>query len=74
LPIVPVTIIGAHEAFPDDGTLLIYPRVIKVLIGDPIETKDIPLEEAEHLKKRIYRTIYDTLVEEIDRKKSAAQP
>lgn len=72
LPIVPVTIVGAHEAFPDDGTLLIYPRVIKVIIGDPIETKDIPIEESENLKKRIYKTIYDNIVADMDRRKANA--
>lgn len=72
VPIVPVTILGAHEAFPDDGTLLVYPRKITVVFGDPIETTGLKMEDVDFLKKKVYRIIYDGIIEDMERRQVIA--
>lgn len=66
LPIVPVTIIGADEAFPDDGSLLVYPRVIRVIFDDPIETEGMSVDDSENLKRKVYRIMYENIIREKD--------
>lgn len=61
VPIVPVSIMGASEALPDDGRYLLHPTRVRVVFHAPIETSGMQLAEANALKDRVYRTIYEQL-------------
>jgi 1-acyl-sn-glycerol-3-phosphate acyltransferase len=47
-PVVPVAIIGAHDAMPK-GSLLIWPVTIRVRAGEPIETASLGLDDRDRL-------------------------
>lgn len=61
IPIVPMTILGAARALPDDGKLLLHPTKVRVIFHDPIETAGMDISEAGELKKRVYAQIWDTI-------------
>lgn len=62
VPIVPVTIIGADKALPDNGKYLLHPTRVRVIFHPPIETTDMEVKEAGALNQLVYGTIFDTLV------------
>lgn len=62
VPIVPVTIIGADRALPDNGKFLIHPTRVRVIFHPPIETEDMVVQQAAALKETVYGTIYNTLL------------
>lgn len=61
--IVPVTIIGADRAMPDNGKFLIHPTKVRVIFHAPIETDEMVVQQAAALKEQVYGTIYNTLLE-----------
>lgn len=61
-PIVPMTIIGADHALPDDGRFLIHPHRVKVIFHDPIPTTGMDISEAANLRDQVYTQIFDTLI------------
>lgn len=61
VPIVPMTILGADKAFPDDGTLLLYPTRVRVIYHDPIDTSGMTVDDAPALKRQVYAIIYEQI-------------
>jgi 1-acyl-sn-glycerol-3-phosphate acyltransferase len=61
-PVVPVTILRADKALPDDGRYLIYPQRIRVLFHAPIPTTDLAVADAPALRDQVYQIIFDTLI------------
>jgi 1-acyl-sn-glycerol-3-phosphate acyltransferase len=49
-PVVPVALIGAHEAMPR-GSRLIWPVAIRVRAGEPIETAALTMDDRDWLKE-----------------------
>lgn len=70
IPIVPVTIIGADKALPDNGKFLLHPTVVRVIFHEPIETKDMVVAQAAELKEQVYEVIHERLTG----KKRPAEP
>lgn len=64
VPVVPVTILGADIAMPDNGKLLIYPHRIRVIIHDPIPTLGLELSDAAKLRDQVYDLMFETIVKE----------
>lgn len=64
IPIVPVTIIGADRALKDDPKVLIRPTTVRVIFGNPIETKDMDVSESSALKDRVRAEIWENLTGE----------
>jgi 1-acyl-sn-glycerol-3-phosphate acyltransferase len=62
VPIVPVTILRADKALPDDGRLIIHPQGIRVVFHTPIATTGMTVADAPALRDRVYQLIFDTLV------------
>ena len=62
VPIVPVTIIGADRALPDNGKFLLHPSRVHVIFHTPIETEEMLVSQAGALNQQVYGTIFDTLV------------
>lgn len=62
VPIVPVTIIGADRALPDNGKFLLHPHRVRVIIHAPIETAGMVVAQAGALNQQVYATIHETLV------------
>jgi 1-acyl-sn-glycerol-3-phosphate acyltransferase len=63
VPLVPVTILGADIALPDNGKYLIRPYRVKVIIHEPISTDGLQLSEAAVLRDQTYGLIFDTLMQ-----------
>ncbi len=61
LPIVPVTIIGSDRLLPK-GTLRIKRGVMKIIVGDPIDTSGYSEETRDQLLERVREVIRQTLV------------
>ncbi|HDP26517.1 MAG TPA: 1-acyl-sn-glycerol-3-phosphate acyltransferase [Deltaproteobacteria bacterium] len=56
LPIVPVTIVGSHDLWPKK-TFQIKPGVVKVIIGDPIDTSEYTEKERDVVLERVRSVI-----------------
>ena len=52
VPVLPVTVSGSREVLAK-GSLRIRPGTVRVVIGDPIDPRPIPLEEKEALMDRV---------------------
>ena len=63
VPIVPVTIIGAHDRMPDGNGFILYPGKVKVIFEDPISTENLGQEDVTELKNRVYTIILNRLHE-----------
>lgn len=61
IPIVPVTIIGADRALPDNGKYLIRPTIVRVIFHEPIETHDMVVAQAADLKEQVFEIIHERL-------------
>ena len=70
VPVVPVTIIGAERALPDNGKFLLHPSRVRVIFHDPIETAEMTVADAGALNQRVYATMYATLVANGGKKES----
>lgn len=57
LPVLPVTIIGNWEVFPDQGVFEGRPGFIHQYIHKPIPTKGLTLNDLETLKAQVYQVI-----------------
>lgn len=60
LPIVPVTIIGSYELLPKKA-IRIKPGVVRVIISDPIDTKDYTEDDRDVLLEKVRSVISETL-------------
>jgi len=60
VPIVPITLIGAREIVPR-GSLLVRGGVVRMIVGDPAPTLDLPLPELSHLSQSLRESIGKTL-------------
>ena len=56
LPIVPITIIGSYELLPKKA-IRIKPGVVRVIISDPIDTKDYTEDDRDVLLERVRSVI-----------------
>lgn len=77
VPLVPMTVLGAARALPDDGKYLIHPTRVRVIYHDPIETKGMDVSEAGVLRQRVYDLMLRTLEEHgelLEQKARAASP
>ncbi|MBW2092656.1 MAG: 1-acyl-sn-glycerol-3-phosphate acyltransferase [Deltaproteobacteria bacterium] len=72
LPIVPVSISGAHRVMPA-RTFKVYPGPIKVVFGKPIPTKDIKRSEQNQLMAEVRKVILANYDPEYGLKKRAAK-
>jgi len=61
VPIVPITIPYNWILLPDDGKLMLQRHKNMIIFHDPVETKDLTMEDVEGLKARIYKTIEEEL-------------
>jgi 1-acyl-sn-glycerol-3-phosphate acyltransferase len=61
VPVVPVSIIGADRALPDNGKYLLRPTRIRVIFHAPIETADMDVTQAAALNTRVHGIIHETL-------------
>jgi 1-acyl-sn-glycerol-3-phosphate acyltransferase len=61
-PVVPVTILRADKALPDDGKLMIHPQGIHVVFHTPIPTTGMTVADAPALRDQVYQIIFDTLI------------
>lgn len=68
VPVVPVTILGAREVLPDDKRWLLTPGPVRVVIDDPIETRDLTPDDIPQLRNQV-RDIIVTHLEEYYGKK-----
>ncbi len=57
LPVLPVTIIGNWEVFPDQGVFEGRPGIIKQYIHKPIPTKGLTLNDIDTLKEQVFQVI-----------------
>lgn len=55
-PIVPVAIDGGRAAM-RKGSRLVYPAVVRVRIGEPIETRDLGIDDRDRLIQRVREAI-----------------
>jgi 1-acyl-sn-glycerol-3-phosphate acyltransferase len=62
VPVVPIRIIGGHEAWPRGGRL--RPRRVTLKFGDPIDFTSM-LEQADGDKDLVYQQIADRIMHEI---------
>lgn len=60
LPVVPVTIHGTWEAWPP-GSKVVYPGHARVVIHEPIPTKDLELTQIGELRDRAYAAVASAL-------------
>jgi 1-acyl-sn-glycerol-3-phosphate acyltransferase len=59
VPIVPVTLVGTYELLPIH-TYHLYPRPLKVVIGEPIRTEGLTTKDAEALTQQVHDAISKT--------------
>jgi len=62
VPIVPIALIGLREVLPMGGAI-IRGRKVKMIIGDPIPTLDLTLQDRTKLTQGLYQTIA-TMIDE----------
>ena len=63
VPIVPMTILGADRALPDNGKYILHPQRVRVIFHDPIETAGMTVADAPALRDRVFDLIYNTIKE-----------
>jgi 1-acyl-sn-glycerol-3-phosphate acyltransferase len=56
VPIVPIALIGLREVLPMGGAI-IRGRKVKMIIGDPVPTLDLTLQDRTKLTQSLYQTI-----------------
>jgi 1-acyl-sn-glycerol-3-phosphate acyltransferase len=59
VPIVPLTILGADKTIKPD-TILLYPSTIRIIVGDPIATAGMDLENRDNLLEQTRSIILKT--------------
>jgi 1-acyl-sn-glycerol-3-phosphate acyltransferase len=63
VPILPMVYLD-HRQLQPVRTYRFYPGHIRVLILDPVETKDIPYDQADHLQKKVYKLMEGAIIRE----------
>jgi 1-acyl-sn-glycerol-3-phosphate acyltransferase len=66
-PVIPFSLIGAHQALKPDSILL-YGGEVELIFHDPIETKGLDLEDREQLLHEAQRRVESSLFEQKDAK------
>lgn len=61
IPIVPITIPYNWILLPDDGKLLLHRHENLIVFHDPIETKDLTIDDIGLLKTRVFEVISNEL-------------
>ncbi len=61
IPIVPVTIPFNWIILPDRNPVRLYPRKVKVIFHEPVETKGMTLSDTKKLKETVYSIIESEL-------------
>jgi 1-acyl-sn-glycerol-3-phosphate acyltransferase len=61
IPIVPITIPYNWILLPDDGKLLLHRHENLIIFHDPIETKDLTIDDIDLLKTRVFEVISNEL-------------
>ncbi len=54
VPLVPVILLGTQNALPDDGSLLLRPANVMLIIEDPIDTTGMTINDVPALKAKVY--------------------
>jgi 1-acyl-sn-glycerol-3-phosphate acyltransferase len=62
VPIVPVTLLTNYKIMPDKTPLHIYRGKIKIIVHEPIETKDMDIKQIEELRKKTESIIQQSLI------------
>ena len=57
IPILPVTIPFNWLILPDDDRYLLYPRTLRMVVHQPVETKGLTLESVPELQQQVYNII-----------------
>lgn len=65
VPIVPVTIPYNFVILPDDGQFIPRNFLMKVIVHEPIETKDMTLDDVDALKDKTFNIIEQELVKQL---------
>ena len=60
MPVIPLTILGSRSVLPK-GSLRIRPGTIGVVVGDPIDPRQYPVEEKEALMKKVREVMSEAL-------------
>jgi 1-acyl-sn-glycerol-3-phosphate acyltransferase len=61
VPVVPVTIIGADKAMPDNGKFLLHPSRVRVVFHAPIDTSEMVVADSAALREQVFEIIHETL-------------
>jgi 1-acyl-sn-glycerol-3-phosphate acyltransferase len=72
VPLIPITLIGTYELLPIHVYAL-YPRPLKIIIGDPIPTTGLTSRDADALTKRLFETITTTSMQHHPNQQSAKE-
>lgn len=62
VPIVPVAIVDLKKIALDDGRWMLFSGVCRVIISEPIETKELTMNDLEALKDRTQKIIEQNLL------------
>jgi len=60
VPVIPLTILGSRSVLPK-GSLRIRPGTIGVVVGDPIDPRQYPVEEKDALMKKVRAVMSEAL-------------
>lgn len=63
IDVLPVTIMGNHKILPDLTTFGAWPSYVYQYVHTPVSTKGMTLEDLAALKKQVYDTIQNKLIE-----------
>lgn len=63
IPIIPITFADNWRLLPDDGRFTALPGVLRAYVHQPVETKDLSLEDIDKLNKQVHDIIHNKLVD-----------
>ena len=62
VPLIPLTLVGTYELLPIH-VYAVYPRPLKIIVGDPIPTTGLTTRDADALTQRLYQSISTTYMQ-----------
>jgi 1-acyl-sn-glycerol-3-phosphate acyltransferase len=62
VPLIPLTLVGTYELLPIH-VYAVYPRPLKIIVGDPISTTGLTTRDADALTQRLYQSISATYMQ-----------
>lgn len=65
LPIVPMTVSGTRKFLPRGCAVIRPGGRVRIVLGDPVPTADLPFDARDELNERIRRTVVENYVEDL---------